>query len=756
VRSLFVVLKRNKHLTYKQPMEIMHEAGVLGHVVVIRKDGTDGGKFPVTDDILIGRLEDCHVRINLSTVSRRHAILRVDEEGSILLKNCSKTNPTLLNKEALWAQDERLVNDQDVICIGERYFRWERTTQQHLKEKAIAVRSPQPVLKESQQSLTTPVRDAIKARRMATPAPGATEPSHPALPTPMRKEIHSRPIVVEPVDLLKPASTPLRDAIIAKWTNFFAEKRVAESPSSPVLNNEHHQELAVSPIEVEKGYSSTEEGKFSSDTGERESYAHGMNTPCQRVLIENIDIHPNIALDESMDVDTPRQHTPKYIDSNDTPATTNAIFANTPKEECGEGRLQISPKTSSSITATPMEYGALQRMFKTPKETLSFTPVCDGIKELFVSPQAEKASAQPSPSLEVGEDVTRATEDEQLADNVDSENTITISNPGEEIEAKPARRRSSRLSSASIKPINLEEESTLFSKEESRRVSAESMSSFTPDEQPSEYERDSHRLSVSSIASSTIDEDVNEKPRRRSSRRLSTKLMESDLKETSSPVVATTTQRRRSRRISMSSNNAKDGEEEKKKPAASRRRSRRLSAASILEPSGGDSDSPPTEPSTEAETSTTTTDSSQQEEDTKFSTREEFPINMEFIMSCKKGTVIEALDFDDDEECFIFFNALVVGRPTKTKGVPIKWSDSKGNASGRTVHTKYCRPFKSTKKLLPDVIEEINEEEEQESIPDFSTLRVVDLQKELKSRGLLTRGRKAELIERLEEFYAQN
>ena len=542
----------------------MHEAGVLGHVVVIRKDGTDGGKFPVTDDILIGRLEDCHVRINLSTVSRRHAILRVDEEGSILLKNCSKTNPTLLNKEALWAQDERLVNDQDVICIGERYFRWERTTQQHLKEKAIAVRSPQPVLKESQQSLTTPVRDAIKARRMATPAPGATEPSHPALPTPMRKEIHSRPIVVEPVDLLKPASTPLRDAIIAKWTNFFAEKRVAESPSSPVLNNEHHQELAVSPIEVEKGYSSTEEGKFSSDTGERESYAHGMNTPCQRVLIENIDIHPNIALDESMDVDTPRQHTPKYIDSNDTPATTNAIFANTPKEECGEGRLQISPKTSSSITATPMEYGALQRMFKTPKETLSFTPVCDGIKELFVSPQAEKVSAQPSPSLEVGEDVTRATEDEQLADNVDSENTITISNPGEEIEAKPARRRSSRLSSASIKPINLEEESTLFSKEESRRVSAESMSSFTPDEQPSEYERDSHRLSVSSIASSTIDEDVNEKPRRRSSRRLSTKLMESDLKETSSPVVATTTQRRRSRRISMSSNNAKDGEEEKR------------------------------------------------------------------------------------------------------------------------------------------------------------------------------------------------
>ena len=67
----------------------------FGHVVVIRRDGQDGGKFPVNRDIMIGRHEDCHIRISLSTVSRRHTLIRINEDdGKVYLRNMSMTNQT--------------------------------------------------------------------------------------------------------------------------------------------------------------------------------------------------------------------------------------------------------------------------------------------------------------------------------------------------------------------------------------------------------------------------------------------------------------------------------------------------------------------------------------------------------------------------------------------------------------------------------------------------------------------------------------
>ena len=65
------------------------------------------------------------------------------------------------------------------------------------------------------------------------------------------------------------------------------------------------------------------------------------------------------------------------------------------------------------------------------------------------------------------------------------------------------------------------------------------------------------------------------------------------------------------------------------------------------------------------------------------------------------------------------------------------------------VHTKHCRAFVPTRKQL-EAVAEVAEE----TFPDLTLLRVVDLQKQLKKIGLPTKGRKAQLIKRLEEFHS--
>ena len=135
------------------------------------------------------------------------------------------------------------------------------------------------------------------------------------------------------------------------------------------------------------------------------------------------------------------------------------------------------------------------------------------------------------------------------------------------------------------------------------------------------------------------------------------------------------------------------------------------------------------------------------DEEERFAKQEDFEFNVDFNMSCKKNDIIEALDFEDDENCYFFFNAIVVGRPTKSKGVPIKFLDDEGNPTGRKRNTKFVRALVNNN--AEDIVEE--EEETEVEVQDFSKLRVVDLRAELKKLGLSTKGRKAELVERLTE-----
>lgn len=59
------------------------DGGAVGTVVVVRKSGRDGGRFPLAKGTAtIGRLESCDIRIALPYVSRKHAELRV-EDGKV-------------------------------------------------------------------------------------------------------------------------------------------------------------------------------------------------------------------------------------------------------------------------------------------------------------------------------------------------------------------------------------------------------------------------------------------------------------------------------------------------------------------------------------------------------------------------------------------------------------------------------------------------------------------------------------------------
>lgn len=60
----------------------------VGAVVVVRKSGRDGGRFPLArGTATIGRLESCDIRIALPYVSRKHAELRV-EDGKVRGRVC--------------------------------------------------------------------------------------------------------------------------------------------------------------------------------------------------------------------------------------------------------------------------------------------------------------------------------------------------------------------------------------------------------------------------------------------------------------------------------------------------------------------------------------------------------------------------------------------------------------------------------------------------------------------------------------------
>lgn len=70
--------------------------------------------------VMFHRDKSADIRIKLSSVSREHVQIVIDENGQCVLNHLSKTNPTLLNGEEV-VRNVVLRHD-DKITIGERIF----------------------------------------------------------------------------------------------------------------------------------------------------------------------------------------------------------------------------------------------------------------------------------------------------------------------------------------------------------------------------------------------------------------------------------------------------------------------------------------------------------------------------------------------------------------------------------------------------------------------------------------------------------
>eukprot|EP00051_Salpingoeca_urceolata_P005580 m.74565 g.74565 ORF g.74565 m.74565 type:complete len:66 (+) comp14443_c0_seq3:88-285(+) len=56
-----------------------------GEIVVIKRSGKDGPKFPLMDSACVfGRHLDCDIRIQKPEVSNQHARIQVDEDSKVL------------------------------------------------------------------------------------------------------------------------------------------------------------------------------------------------------------------------------------------------------------------------------------------------------------------------------------------------------------------------------------------------------------------------------------------------------------------------------------------------------------------------------------------------------------------------------------------------------------------------------------------------------------------------------------------------
>lgn len=88
-------------------------------LIMFRENGTRRD-FPVPLGVTtIGRNNDCHIRIPLAEVSRRHAEIALDDNGPVL-RDLGAANGTFLNNRRI--QEEEDLEPGDQIVIGPVVF----------------------------------------------------------------------------------------------------------------------------------------------------------------------------------------------------------------------------------------------------------------------------------------------------------------------------------------------------------------------------------------------------------------------------------------------------------------------------------------------------------------------------------------------------------------------------------------------------------------------------------------------------------
>jgi len=93
--------------------------------------------------LAVGRSAGCDLVVDEPSVSKRHAIVRWDaEQGACFVKDLGSTNGTFVGEKELEREEERRLEDGDVVSFGDAQFMYFPTQSlyEHLAGAGLAKR----------------------------------------------------------------------------------------------------------------------------------------------------------------------------------------------------------------------------------------------------------------------------------------------------------------------------------------------------------------------------------------------------------------------------------------------------------------------------------------------------------------------------------------------------------------------------------------------------------------------------------------
>lgn len=87
-------------------------------VIFMFKDGSNISFSPNEEKIIIGRDPSCTIPLTIDDISRKHLMLRVKEDKTILLTDLGSKNGTYVNNLPLTANTETKISNSDTIEFG--------------------------------------------------------------------------------------------------------------------------------------------------------------------------------------------------------------------------------------------------------------------------------------------------------------------------------------------------------------------------------------------------------------------------------------------------------------------------------------------------------------------------------------------------------------------------------------------------------------------------------------------------------------
>lgn len=159
----------------------------------------DENRFEIVGDTVLGRRSDCEIVINDSTVSARHAVFIMSEQG-VSIQDSQSVNGTYVNGERVWTL--RFLSNMDVVHIGNTEFTFV-VLQDSRREETPAHSVPDGEEAASMEGVDKTLRDLLLEEFGVSEESSAASPRvnprsmDPRLPGPASPVTASRPPIPE-------------------------------------------------------------------------------------------------------------------------------------------------------------------------------------------------------------------------------------------------------------------------------------------------------------------------------------------------------------------------------------------------------------------------------------------------------------------------------------------------------------------------------------------------------------------------------